>query len=97
MTPKRDNKGRFVKGSSGNPKGRSPKEREERYYTIAMNSVTFKDWEQIIATAVKQAKRGDAQARKWLCDYLAPQTQHHDHRGEISHLVSVNWDDNLSD
>ncbi len=66
----RDEHGRFVKGETGNPLGRSPREREERYYKIMMNSVTFEDWKRIIAKAVKQASNGDAQARKWLSDYL---------------------------
>ena len=85
----RDEKGRFVKGVSGNPKGRSPKEREERYYEIAMNSVTFKDWQEIISTAVKQAKRGDAQARKWLADYLAPQSQRQEITGADGNELTV--------
>lgn len=74
----RDEKGRFVKGHSGNPKGRSTHMREERYYEIAMNTVTFEDWKDIIRAAIKQAKRGDTQARKWLSDYLAPIAQRHD-------------------
>lgn len=66
----RDENGRFVKGSTGNPSGRAPREREERYYKILMQSVTFADWERIIQKAVDQAKRGDQVARKWLSDYL---------------------------
>lgn len=65
----RDEKGRFIKGNKGSP-GRAPREREERYYTILMSSCTFEDWKRIIQKAVEQAKRGDAQARKWLADYL---------------------------
>ena len=37
----RDEKGRFVKGTSGNPNGRPTKEREEKYYNIAMNTVMY--------------------------------------------------------
>jgi len=61
---------RFVKGQSGNPNGRPKKQREERYHEIMLNTVTFDDWEYIIDKAVKQAKSGDAVARKWLSDYL---------------------------
>jgi len=68
--PERDNNGRWIKGSTGNPTGRSPRQREERYYQIMMTVVTFADWERIIAKAVEQAKHGDAQARKWLSDYI---------------------------
>lgn len=66
----RDNKGRFPKGTSGNPAGRPKKEREERFYEITLSKVTFKDWEDIVQKAVYQAKRGDSVARKWLSDYL---------------------------
>jgi hypothetical protein len=66
----RDENGRFIKGVSGNPKGRLPKDREERYMSIMLNTVTFSDWERIIEKAVEQAKRGDSVARKWLSDYL---------------------------
>lgn len=65
----RDDKGRFVKGNGGGP-GRPPKEREDRYREIMLNTVTFDDWKEIVQTAARQAKRGDAVARKWLSDYL---------------------------
>ena len=63
-------KGGFKKGISGNPAGRPRKEREDRFYEIAMTSVTFEDWKDIVLAAVKLAKRGDAASRKWLSDYL---------------------------
>jgi len=66
----RDSKGRFVKGHKGNPTGRAPKAREERYYEITLSAVTFADWEEIIRKAADQAKRGDYQARKFLAEYL---------------------------
>ena len=66
----RNDKGQFVKGVSGNPKGRNPKERELRYYDIALESVPFAQWERIVKKAALQAERGDAIARKWLADYL---------------------------
>lgn len=66
----RNDKGQFVKGKSGNPKGRSPKERETKYYDITMTSVTFEDWKKIVKKAVQDAIRGDTSARKFLADYL---------------------------
>lgn len=66
----RDASGKFVKGNSGNPTGRAPREREERYYEILKTKVTYTDWGDIIDKAVLQAKKGDAVARKWLADYL---------------------------
>ena len=71
----RDEKGRFVKGVSGNPNGRSPKDREERYYNILLTAVTFEDWQEIVRKAADQARRGDAVARKWLSDYLVGAAQ----------------------
>lgn len=66
----RDKKGRFVKGHPGASPGRPKKAREERYLEITKTSCTFADWEAIVQRAVYDAKRGDAQARKWLSDYL---------------------------
>ena len=71
----RDDKGRFIKGVSGNPKGRSPKDREERYYDILLTAVTFDDWQAIVKKAAEQARRGDPVARKWLSDYLVGPVQ----------------------
>jgi len=70
MTANRTEKGQFAKGASGNPAGRPPKEREEKYHAILLSRVTFADWERIIDKAVEQAKRGDSNARKWIADYL---------------------------
>lgn len=96
----RDEKGHFVKGNSGNPTGRAPREREERYYSIMMQTVTFADWERIIAKAVDQARKGDSVARKWLSDYLiGPPIERKEITGadgepiKIKGYVSVNPDD----
>lgn len=66
----RDENGRFLKGVTGNPKGRPKVEREIQYYRILQTAVSLADWEAIVQKAVEQAKRGDAVARKWLADYL---------------------------
>jgi len=77
----RDASGRFVAGQSGNPDGRAPKKREERFLEITLSTVTFEDWKEIVQKAVKQAKTGNAVARKWLSDYIiGPPTQ----KAEIS-------------
>jgi len=65
----RDANGRFVKGNGGGP-GRPPKQREQRYYEIALNACTFKDWRIIWKKAIEQAKDGDKDARKFVADYL---------------------------
>ena len=66
----RDKNGRFVKGNTGNPRGRMPKGREDKFYEITLSTVTFESWKRIVKKAVLQAERGDGVARKWLADYL---------------------------
>ena len=84
MVEVRDQGGRFVNGHPGNPnaKGRPKKAREERYYEIAMSTVTYDDWKAIVKKAAQQAKKGDNMARKWLGDYLVgPPAQRHELSG----------------
>lgn len=69
----RDEKGRFVKGSTGNPKGRMPKTREIKFFDLTVSAVSEQDWVDIVDKAKKQAKYGDAVARKWIADYLVGQ------------------------
>jgi hypothetical protein len=69
----RDDRGRFVKGETGNPSGRKPKEQERAYYDVTMSTVSLDDWRAIVQRAANDAKRGDASARKWLGDYLVGQ------------------------
>jgi hypothetical protein len=66
----RDENGQVKAGSVLNPKGRPKKEREQRFLEITLSTVTFDDWKDIVGKAVKQAKSGDAVARKWLSDYI---------------------------
>lgn len=61
--------GKFADGHVGIG-GRPRKDREQRFYEVAVSTVTFKDWREIIEKAVYQAKRGDTAARKFLADYL---------------------------
>ena len=65
----REKNGQFAKGNQfakGHGKGRPPKEREQRYYEIAMQTVTYAQWERIVKRAADDAEKGDATARKWL-------------------------------
>jgi hypothetical protein len=66
----RDAKGRFVKGESGNPKGRDKRETEAAYLQAIRDGVSLGDWAAIIARAVSDAKRGDRAARDFLADRL---------------------------
>jgi hypothetical protein len=78
----RDSGGRFVKGQSGNPKGRATKPVEEKYRKALVGRVTLADWREIVDKAKAQAKRGDPRARQWLSDHLiGPATQRTEHSG----------------
>lgn len=69
MDNKRDDKGRFRKGVSGNPGGRPID--QTKYQKKIDTTMSLKEWRSIILKAIEQAKRGDAKARQWLSDYLA--------------------------
>lgn len=73
MERQRDEKGRFLKGHTGNPNGRMPKTREIKFYDLTVSAISEQDWSGIVDKAKEQAKRGDAIARKWLADYLVGQ------------------------
>jgi hypothetical protein len=80
----------FKKGVSGNPAGRAPKAREERYSEILISAVTFEVWEQIVKKAAEQAKKGDQAARKWLADYLVgPPVQRQEVTGKNGNVIEV--------
>ena len=86
----RDENGRFVKGATGNSRGRMPKERETKFYEITLSAVTFDDWKAIVVKAKEQAKRGDAVARKWLADYLiGPPVQRNEVTGKDGEIIRV--------
>jgi len=64
------NSSRWKKGVSGNPAGRSPRKTEAAYLKAMIGKVALKDWREITAVAVRDAKKGDKDARKWLSGYL---------------------------
>ena len=62
---------------------------------ITLSAVTFQDWHDIIKKAVKQARVGNSQARKFLADYLlGPPAQRHElsgpEGGPIEHGLDAN-------
>ena len=66
----RDARGRWVKGTTGNPGGQKKGNKSARYWAITQNTCTLKDWRAIITKAIEQAKGGDKHARAWLADRL---------------------------
>ncbi len=65
----RDANGRFVPGNASKG-GRPARKVEESYLETMRRVVTAGDWEEITVRAIRDAKRGDTAARKWLSDYL---------------------------
>ncbi len=65
----RDANGRFVKGGPGGP-GRPKREVEEAYYHVTTGAVSEHDWKQVVERAVKDAKAGNGEARRWLAEYI---------------------------
>jgi hypothetical protein len=66
----RDNSGKFVKGHANLGAGRKKKTVEAAYLDAFKAAVSQDDWKSIIEKAVKQAKAGDSDARKFIASYL---------------------------
>lgn len=62
----RDNKGRFVTGNSGRPKGSSNRKQNMQAW---LNSVNPGDVEAVYAQIIQQALDGDTQAQKLYLSY----------------------------
>lgn len=65
----RNNKGQFTTGNKASP-GRKPRPAEREYLEATIESVSLEDWRLVVVKAVKLAKAGDYQARRWLGDYV---------------------------
>jgi hypothetical protein len=65
----RDKNGRFIKGNRCG-KGRPRREVERAYLSILRDNVSASDAKAIVEQAVKDARKGDNVARKWIFDYL---------------------------
>ena len=62
----------WVKGQSGNPKGRAPRVREQAYQDATYSSVPISKWRKVVKRALEQALEGDDKARAFLAKYLLP-------------------------
>ncbi len=65
----RDQNGHFVKGGPGGP-GRPKRQAERAYLRATVSVCKLRDWREIVARAVIEAKAGDGVARRWLSDIL---------------------------
>lgn len=89
----------FQIGNPGGP-GRPKKAVEDKYLKSLFSVLKQDDWKDIVDMAIKQAKRGDHQARKWLSDYaLGTPVQRIENTGEgggpiVTQIISgVNYAD----
>ena len=92
---KRDAKGRFLKGYSGNPNGRSRKTEEEIWLKRLHDCVTPEDFHQMVRVGISRAKAGDSGMLRLFLQYLIGMpTQYvkQDLKGQLQHFI-VNWDD----
>lgn len=65
----RNGSGQFAPGTAGGP-GRPSRAVEEYYLGLIASGCSEADFLAIVRKAVKQAKKGDPAARKWIADYL---------------------------
>ena len=70
MAAARDDRGRFIKGKSGNPGGRPKVTTSERYLRKMARTVTMGDWEKILMTGIARAKSGDLGWARFIAEYL---------------------------
>ena len=73
MARQRDDKGRFVKGQSGNPKGRLPRASELEYLEALKDILPLERFKLIVDSYAKRAERGDTRAAEVLFKYVLPQ------------------------
>lgn len=58
----RDAKGRFVKGSTGNPKGRPPRATEQEYQDAVKDTIPIQRFIRMLEKQAQRAERGDIRA-----------------------------------
>ena len=70
MTPKRDGKGRFIKGQTGNPNGRPPRATEQEYREAIKEVIPLDRFIRQLEKLAMRADRGDSRAFDKICDLL---------------------------
>jgi len=85
----------FVKGQSGNPKGRNSRPVEEKYLKQVVRTMPQKDWKQVLEKVKALALRGERWAVEFYADrILGKPTQAMDvtSNGETIHAVGFDAD-----
>ena len=62
----RDEKGRFVKGSTGNPKGRPPRATEKEYLDAVYDEIPIERFRRMVTKQAERAERGDIRALEFI-------------------------------
>lgn len=70
MANGRDRRGRWAKGTTGNPNGRPRKVIEEKYLEAFRQAVTIDDLIVILKEGLSKAKKGNLPWAQFICDYL---------------------------
>jgi len=83
----RDEKGRFIKGMSGNPGGRPPRATEQEYLDALKDALPIERFMKIVNRYAERAERGDTRAAEVLFKYVLPQVS------KVQHGIS---DDTLA-
>lgn len=89
MARQRDDKGRFVKGQSGNPKGRPPRATELEYLEALKDILPLERFKLIVDSYAKRAERGDTRAAEVLFRYVLPQVSKTEITGKDGNTITV--------
>lgn len=68
----RDEKGRFVPGTTGNPKGRARKAQEVDYLAAFRKVITRQAMEELLAVILSEALQGSKSAQRVILEYALP-------------------------
>lgn len=74
----RDEKGRFIKGKSGNPNGRPPKATEQEYLDAIFEVVPLLRFKKMIEKQAARAEKGDIRSFEVIAKYVAPYIERKD-------------------
>lgn len=89
----RDNKGKFLPGVSGNPRGRATKSRELKYVEQLQKRLTPEVYRDILDVLIRGAKRGDTKMIQILLDYaIGKPVQRTEISGMDGEPVGIIWD-----
>ena len=81
--------GRFKKGASGNPAGRSPRATEAEYLDALKSTLPIDRFQRIVDQYARRAEKGDTRAAEVLFKYVLPQVQKVQHSGDDGGAIII--------